>query len=236
MGVLKAIEEAGLKPQIDAVYGVSVGAILASYWTSGWSAQNIWERFRNLPLATIKWLTRNPTKYLLETSIFEEYFEKDLKSSFEELEVPTVIGATDILTGNFILFDKGELKSPLLGSMALPGIFPSVSHQEYLLNDGGIVNNFPIKEAKTAYPEHQLIGIALSKFTTTLEPKSLISTLVNSYSIMINTFFVPQEITVEHLFYEDIECGIIELNKQKWEQAFEHGYATGKKRFLAKER
>ncbi|MBO4203935.1 patatin-like phospholipase family protein [bacterium] len=135
LGVLKALEEAGLRERIDAVYGVSVGAIIASYWASGWSAQQIWERFRDLPIATMKWLTRSPTKHLLETEVLEEYFKKDLKHTFEETEIPVYLGATDILSGKFILFRTGELMRPLLGSIALPGIFPSVKYQNFLLND-----------------------------------------------------------------------------------------------------
>ena len=48
--------------------------------------------------------------------------------------------------------------------------------------------------------------MALSKFQTSLKPKNLVSTLVNSYSIMINRFFVPEEMAMEYLFYEDIKC------------------------------
>lgn len=117
--------------------------------------------------------------------------------------------------------------------MALPGIFPSVKYQGCLLNDGGIINNFPVKEAQEAYPHHQVIGVALSKFTTSLEPKNLLSTLLNSYSIMINTFFVPEAKGVDYLFYDEIDCGIVDLNKRHWKKAFEHGYASGTEQFSA---
>lgn len=114
LGVLKAIEEAGLKEKIDAIYGVSVGAILASYWASGRSAEEIYQKYQDLPLATMKWLPRNPTKYLLETRIFKSFFEKDLAVSFEDLSFPVFIGATDLLSGKFLLFHEGELLPPLL--------------------------------------------------------------------------------------------------------------------------
>ncbi|GHW02623.1 hypothetical protein AGMMS50249_4090 [candidate division SR1 bacterium] len=228
---MKAIEESGLQSQIDAVYGVSVGAIIASYRASGWTADQIFEQFSNLSTSALKWISKKPTKSLLSTSILQSYFTKDLPQTFAELKKPVFIGASDINTAKLILFHQGPLLKPVLGSIALPGIFESVKYLEYLLNDGGITNNFPVAEAKTRYPHHKIIGIDLNKFQFNTNPKNLVSTLITSYDIVMNKDGISKSRQIDISFYEDIHCGLLDIDKKKRKQAFDQGYKSGHKAF-----
>ena len=45
LGILKAMEELWVADKIEAVYGVSAGAIIGAYWTAGYSAQEIFDIF-----------------------------------------------------------------------------------------------------------------------------------------------------------------------------------------------
>jgi NTE family protein len=118
----------------------------------------------------------------------------------------TFIGATDMYTAQLILFQKGDLLEPLLGSMALPGIFPSVKYQNYLLNDGGIVDNFPTTLAKQQYPRHKIIGVALNKFKEDKHPKNLIETLMTAYEILMRKDLVKRSQEIDIAFYEILDC------------------------------
>jgi predicted acylesterase/phospholipase RssA len=115
--------------------------------------------------------------------------------------------------------------------MALPGVFPSVKYQHYLLNDGGIVDNFPTVTAQEAYPRHKIMGIALNKFQEDKNPKNLIQTLITAYAIVMRKDLVKRSKDIDIAFYEDIDCGILELDKKKWKKAFDQGYISGMKRF-----
>lgn len=119
-GVLKALEECGLKEQIKAVYGVSAGALSAAYWLSGWKAEAILERFLSSQLFSLKNIALPPKMSLLKASVMEEFLTEDIKADFDALCCPLFIGATDIWQAEFTLFSKGALVPAVLASMAIP--------------------------------------------------------------------------------------------------------------------
>jgi len=134
-------------------------------------------------------------------------------------------------TSRLIIFQKGKLLEPMLGTMALPGVFPSVEFEDYFLNDGGIVDNFPTQIARKKYPKNQIIGIALNMFQKNKVPKNMIETLMLSLEIMMRKDIVERVQEIEIAFYEKIDCGILELDKKKRTKAFNQGYASGKEKF-----
>jgi NTE family protein len=134
-------------------------------------------------------------------------------------------------TAKLIMFDKGNILHPLLGSMALPGIFPSVRYQNYLLNDGGIIDNFPTSIAQKAYPHHRIIGVALNKFKEYQEPKNFIETLNIALEVMMRKDMVERSKNIAISFYENIECKRLERDKRNRKKAFEQGYTSGVKKF-----
>jgi NTE family protein len=168
---------------------------------------------------------------LLKNTIPQNLFKADLPNTFEELNIKTSIGATDLYTAELIIFDKGSLLEPLLGSIAIPGIFPNVAYQEYLLNDGGVIDNFPSDIAQKQYPNHHIIGVILNVFEKNQVPNNLFDTLSISLEIMMRKDLVKRSKEIDIAFYEPIDCGILDINKQKRKKAFEQGYASGMKKF-----
>jgi NTE family protein len=67
-------------------------------------------------------------------------------SDFKTLPIPFVCVATDIETGEAIILDKGYLPEAMRASMAIPTLFSPIEINGRLLVDGGMVNNFPVKE------------------------------------------------------------------------------------------
>jgi len=68
--------------------------------------------------------------------------------NFDSLPIPFRCVATDIKTGKAILLTKGSLPEALRSSMAIPMVFSPVEKDEYILVDGGLVRNFPVKEVR----------------------------------------------------------------------------------------
>ena len=68
--------------------------------------------------------------------------------SFDDLPIPYRAVATDILTGEMVLLDRGDLISAMRASMAVPGVFSPVELDERLLVDGGLVRNLPVDVAR----------------------------------------------------------------------------------------
>jgi NTE family protein len=64
--------------------------------------------------------------------------------SFDQLPIPFRAVATDLETGNMVVFDKGPLHLAIRASMAAPGVFAPVEMNGKLLADGGLVRNLPV--------------------------------------------------------------------------------------------
>jgi len=72
-----------------------------------------------------------------------EYHNVD---NFRKLPIPFVCVATDIETGEAVILDKGYLPEAMRASMAIPTVFSPIEINGRMLVDGGMVNNFPVKE------------------------------------------------------------------------------------------
>ncbi len=64
---------------------------------------------------------------------------------FDALPIPFRAVATDIVTGEMVVFDSGDLPTAMHASMAVPGVFRPERYQGRILVDGGVANNLPIQ-------------------------------------------------------------------------------------------
>ncbi len=62
---------------------------------------------------------------------------------FNNMPIPFACVATDLITGKEVVLREGNVPAAIRASMAIPGVFAPVPWNEYLLVDGGLVNNFP---------------------------------------------------------------------------------------------
>lgn len=143
LGVLKALSEA--KVPIDAVAGVSIGAIVAASVAAQWTPDAIMEAFRKSFVAT------NPLSDFtlpLVSLVRGRKVNKLLRDAFghlriEDLTLPFFCVSANLTTGRPFVHDHGLVWQALRASIALPGILPPVAAGGALLVDGGVVNNLP---------------------------------------------------------------------------------------------
>ena len=68
--------------------------------------------------------------------------------NFDQLPIPFRAIATDIVSGEKVVFAQGDLALAIRASMSVPGVFAPVRYEDRLLVDGGVVDNLPIDEAR----------------------------------------------------------------------------------------
>jgi len=99
-------------------------------------------------------------------------------ADFDRLPIPYRAVATDMLTGDMVVLDHGDIATAMRASMAIPGAFAPVVTDQYVLSDGYVVRNLPIDVARKLCGD-VVIAVNLTKQTTTREqlvgPGSLIS-------------------------------------------------------------
>ena len=69
-------------------------------------------------------------------------------SDFDKLPIPFRAVATDMMTGDMIVLDHGDIATAMRASMAIPGAFSPVVLDPWILSDGGMVRNIPIDVAR----------------------------------------------------------------------------------------
>ena len=66
--------------------------------------------------------------------------------NFDAFPIPYRCVATDIISGQAIVFEDGNLADAMRSSMSIPTVFTPVELDTLLLVDGGVVKNFPVQE------------------------------------------------------------------------------------------
>jgi NTE family protein len=101
-----------------------------------------------------------------------------LVPDFDKLPIPFRAVATDMLTGNMVVLDHGDIATAMRASMAVPGAFAPVITDQYVLSDGFVVRNLPIDVARNTCAD-VIIAVNLAKEPVTreqlLRPSSLVS-------------------------------------------------------------
>lgn len=157
IGVLKAIEEKKLK--ISICSGTSVGALMASLYFGGVSADKI------LQLANeTKWFKfispSIPSKGLTDLDYLKKVLENNIQArTFEQLTTPCKFATTNITTGQLTIFESGDFIKPVLASCSVPMLFKPVVIDNELYLDGGILMNMPASVLKDECD--LLIGVSL---------------------------------------------------------------------------
>ena len=176
VGVLKVIEQAGIP--IDYITGSSVGAIVGGLYAAGYTADELETMFQTqewLSLLTDRKVEYSDEPYKTDggvTYIFgfpvmdrnsrgfgmmrggriEEVLDSMVSvrgcTEFEGLKIPFRCVAADMRTAQEVVLSKGILASAIRASIAIPGIFKPVNKGDYMLVDGGLLNNLPVDVCK----------------------------------------------------------------------------------------
>jgi NTE family protein len=143
IGVLRALTEAGIAP--DLIAGCSVGAFVGAAFAAGRLDQvEAWalgiDRRRMFRLADFG-LRGGLIKGERINEVFREQF---VESEFTDLPIPLAAVATDLHSGQEIWLREGKVSDAVAASIAVPGLFRPVLHQDRYLVDGSVVNPIPV--------------------------------------------------------------------------------------------
>jgi len=100
-----------------------------------------------------------------------------------DLPLPVSIIATDIGTGERVVFRDGSLTRAMRASMSMPGLMTPVDHQGRRLVDGGLVDNLPIREVRECCNAE--VAIAVNVGSPLLSPQS-VTGLLSVSAQMVN--------------------------------------------------
>jgi NTE family protein len=146
LGVLQVLEQNQIP--ISHIAGTSVGSILGAAYASGAPLDRIIEtcralRFRDIARWRVSRLGLASNHRL--ASLIERVFDS---REFEDLRIPLAVVATDLTSGEPVVFTQGNLVDAIRASCAFPGLFEPVEIGTRCLADGGLVAPVPTHAAR----------------------------------------------------------------------------------------
>jgi NTE family protein len=146
LGVLQVLEQHQIP--ISHIAGTSVGSILGAAYASGAPLARIIETCRTLRFRDIaRW--RVSRLGLASNQRLEKVIERVFESrQFEDLRIPLAVVATDLTSGEPVVFTQGNLVDAIRASCAFPGLFEPVEIGTRCLADGGLVAPVPTRAAR----------------------------------------------------------------------------------------
>ncbi|MCB0506365.1 MAG: patatin-like phospholipase family protein [Cyclobacteriaceae bacterium] len=213
IGVLKAMEEAGLYP--DYITGTSMGSIIGALYAIGYSADEIKEIGLNINWDEVLSNDVALNRIAIEEKLYYGRFFAELPirdgkvglpqgvidgqeltlllnrltrpahgiTDFHKLPIPYECMAADVESGESVILSKGSLPQALRASMAIPTVFTPVLIDGRLYVDGGLIRNFPVQQVIDMGADI-VIGVSVS---TDLQKKENLTSMV---SVLAQSAFV----------------------------------------------
>jgi len=141
IGVLKVLVDNCIP--IHAVAGVSMGSIVAAAFAAGATVEQMAEAARHVRWGHFARWTVDRLGLASNWRMNQLLRELLRCSAFEELSMPLAVVASDIATGEAVVFRHGDLIPPLRASCSFPGLFTPIAYQGRLLVDGALVSTVP---------------------------------------------------------------------------------------------
>jgi NTE family protein len=158
LGVLHELEEHGIP--IGYVSGSSIGSILAAAYASGAPLSRIIKECREIRFRDFaRWRV---SRFGLASNdrlgaLVQRFFDS---KQFEQLLTPTAIVATDLNSGDAVVFREGNLADAIRASCAFPGLFEPIQIGTRFLADGGLVAPVPTRAVRQLGAE-VVIGVSV---------------------------------------------------------------------------
>ena len=147
IGVIKSLEAQGIVP--DIVVGTSAGSVVGALYAGGMSGFEMQKLALQMEEGMVLDWTL-PNRGVLKGEALQAFINQKLKNqSIQKLPKPLGIVATDLQSGEMVLFRQGNTGMAVRASSTLPGIFQPVeiSGRDYV--DGGLTSPVPAQAART---------------------------------------------------------------------------------------
>ncbi|MBI4398261.1 MAG: patatin-like phospholipase family protein [Candidatus Omnitrophica bacterium] len=179
IGVIKVLERQ--KIPIDVIAGSSIGAFIGVLWASGYSAdecekiaKNLTKQSAFLQLVGMKDFSMAHHGFFKGQQIVRYIKSLIGEKTFQDLDIPIKVIATDLFTSEEIVLEEGEVALAVRASISIPGIFRPVFLNNRYLIDGGVIDPLPVKVLASVGVNKIISVNVLSGFSQFEERKTLI--------------------------------------------------------------
>ena len=181
VGVLKVLESQ--KIPIHLIVGTSAGSFVGSLYAYGIEVFQL----QTMAMALLKddvvdWTI--PDNGFVRGEKLENYVNKTVRQTpLERLKIPFLSVATNLQTGEEIVFATGNTGRAVRASCSIPGVFQPVRIGDKAYVDGGVVSPVAVEAARRAGAD-VVIAVDISAGVAGAVPQGILDTILQSIDIM----------------------------------------------------
>lgn len=183
VGVIAVLEEAGLRP--DYVVGTSAGSLVAALYASGKSSVELQKTAMSMEEAAITdWMLPLVGRGVFRGDALGRFVNDSVGGRLiEDMRIPLGVVATDLGSGQAVLFQRGDTGTAVRASSAVPAVFVPVKINGRDYVDGGLVAPVPVRYARQMGAE-LVIAVDISSPPEDGATKDTLQILLQTFSIM----------------------------------------------------
>jgi NTE family protein len=183
IGVIKALESQGIHP--DIIAGTSAGSVVGALYASGINGFELQRIALDIKESAFSdWSL--PDRGFLRGEALQEFVNKTVQNRpLEKLNTPIGVVATDLQSGESIVFQRGDTGMAVRASSTVPGLFQPVriNGREYV--DGGLASPLPVRTARRMGADI-VIASDISARPALARIQDTIDVLLQTFAIMGN--------------------------------------------------
>jgi NTE family protein len=198
IGVIKALEAQGITP--DIVVGTSAGSVVGALYAAGYNGFDMQTLAMQMEEKQVSdWSL--PNRGVIKGEALQDFINNAVKERpLEKLNKLFAVVATDLKSGEMIVFRTGNTGMAVRASSSVPGVFQpvTINGREYV--DGGLVAPIPVSVAKDLGADF-IIAVDISASPENHKTDSTLEVLLQTFNIMeqrINRNELPQANIVIH--------------------------------------
>jgi len=195
IGVIEVLEENGIK--ISYIAGCSIGSVVGACLAVHGNIRYLKSKVMSLTKKELWHLADLTTgKYgLIKGEKIRLFVDSLLNgANFQDTVIPLNIIATDLATGQEIVFKRGIISDAVRASISIPGVFQPWVHNGRTLVDGSLTNSTPVDIVRQMGADF-VIGVDLP-FTKFRERPTAVQAIMQGYEIMRERTIVSSQDTL----------------------------------------
>ena len=181
IGVIKTLEAHGIVP--DMVVGTSAGSVVGALYAGGYGGFDLQKVAFQLDQDSVGDFAM-PDRGFIKGEQLQNYLNKALRNRpIESLNKPFAAVATELQSGEMMIFRRGNTGMAVRASSSVPGVFQpvNVGGREYV--DGGLVSPVPVKAARGMGADI-VIAVDISSKPKHAKIKDTLDILLQTFNIM----------------------------------------------------